>query len=482
MKDIHFELIIDKAVKREILILQMLNMADTPVSTLEIATKLDVSVKTIISDLQNIDNALPTGLKIKKKYNLYYLEKDKIGNEGINQFIIELLFESPLYKIINALIHGECVTVPDWAEQLFISEMSLKRYLASLKKILMGYNLKLKYTPSIEIRGSEVECRKFFFDVLHSHNSRFREKEEYDMLYSGLIEYAQSQEMSKVKLDYQRILSWLFIVEHRIQDSHYIQVPQEIISAVTDKDSFKIFANSYNHFLKSVLNINQVSVDEQVFAYVAILDTVTYTEHSSFKAINYRRFDQNAETEIEAFLKPVLTLFFDGIPLFYSVFESYISNILLLDKLTPLFEKNLEEIKEMVCENSLYIYKQWLLALENSSLNIVYKEDVATSLTMLTVAFKNATVSKQYHVAFVLSGESTYLSYLIALIRLKIPNVKVSFLLNQEPDATWITDTDVDLFVANFSMDTTLIEQRVFQLSYTPLERDWRELREIIIS
>ncbi|EUJ52728.1 HTH domain-containing protein [Listeria fleischmannii] len=132
MDKLHFDLIVNKQLKRQIQILTLLSNQKAPMKLEQISNELNTSARTTAEDLKQLQYILPENCMIKGINNVgYLLEWDASVN--INQVVSKIAEKSHLYVIIDGLFNDKIQSVQDWAEELFISEKTLVRYLKNFK-------------------------------------------------------------------------------------------------------------------------------------------------------------------------------------------------------------------------------------------------------------------------------------------------------------------------------------------------------------
>ena len=65
-----------------------------------------------------------------------------------------------MYQIVEAIFHGEFCSVEEWAQRLYVSESTMRRYLNTASATLRKYHLEWILQP-VNLSGSEANIRKF---------------------------------------------------------------------------------------------------------------------------------------------------------------------------------------------------------------------------------------------------------------------------------------------------------------------------------
>ncbi|MFV5894564.1 MULTISPECIES: capsule synthesis positive regulator AcpB [unclassified Bacillus cereus group] len=159
----------EKDIKRQIQILEIITSEKKWFTTVEISKILNCCNKTIMKDISFIKDFLPEDWHIKTKKGKgvrIYLPYNKHRNE-----ITSLLFrESLTFRILQHLFEGETKTIVTLAERLYIQVPSILPALKRVENYLKNFGLKLSKKP-LRLEGDEVQIMIMYFDLyLKSYN------------------------------------------------------------------------------------------------------------------------------------------------------------------------------------------------------------------------------------------------------------------------------------------------------------------------
>lgn len=148
----------------------------------QLSTQLNISDRTIRSDIQTINEILEPyqmSIKLKRKYG-YYLE---INNHNLYQQFIQQLdnqvdslldsFENRIKYILKILLYNDdYISLDDLANYVYLSKNSIQNYIKQIKKIIVEYNLEYitKTNSGVKIIGNEADKRRCLINCVLSHN------------------------------------------------------------------------------------------------------------------------------------------------------------------------------------------------------------------------------------------------------------------------------------------------------------------------
>ncbi|MEG0661615.1 MAG: BglG family transcription antiterminator [Anaerorhabdus sp.] len=256
------------------------------VTSEELASILEVSSRTIRSDLKDLSEQLINhGVEIisKPKYGnkLHILNQKKL-----DEFITEITKdeeeclipsnsqERVQYLLEYLLAADSFVKIDDLCESLYISKSSISQDLKEVRKLLEEYNLKLIQKPSygIKVEGKEFDFRLCitnqtisrlnFNDMSEDVDKKHSLKSIAEVLTSVFDEY--HFRMSDVS--FQNLIVHIYIAMKRIQESCYVPMDQEQMKRIQEESEF-VIAEAVVSKLITVFNIE---IPESETGYIAI--------------------------------------------------------------------------------------------------------------------------------------------------------------------------------------------------------------------
>ncbi|MFD2387977.1 helix-turn-helix domain-containing protein [Enterococcus rivorum] len=159
MNDLGHRLLIDSGKKRQIDILSILMDSEVPVSLIHLSQKCQVTLKTIQKDAQVLVEMFPDQLFYENNYLSLKKNTDMLL---LTKHIRSIVRNSPLFSILEAIFDGKYITTSGLLEEWYVSESTLRKYLAYLKDILNEYEIEMNTNP-LYLIGNEVNIRYFYF-------------------------------------------------------------------------------------------------------------------------------------------------------------------------------------------------------------------------------------------------------------------------------------------------------------------------------
>lgn len=155
------EELFEKREKNQLILITTLMEHPDEANLKDVLTKTDLSRSTLIKYIEDLNN-----LAIEEDFELAIsLDNDllslSMGNEVTKEDLIQLLLPfSVKNRILNALYLKEEYTVQKLSQNLFISEATLHRQLASLNTLLKEFGMSIK---NGRLRGEEHQIRYFYY-------------------------------------------------------------------------------------------------------------------------------------------------------------------------------------------------------------------------------------------------------------------------------------------------------------------------------
>lgn len=480
MDNLHLNLIVEKQLKREIRILNLLNEQAQSISGSEIARILDVSLSTILNDLDVLKEKIPDNWTIEFKKNIGY---SLIITEGISMpnYMRDILLDSPLFEIGISIFNNELLDVYDWEERLYVIDSTLKRYLTIFRGVLKKYKLKLSTSP-VNIIGKEADIRIFYFDFFHSSSkvSQLEYPTEKEVEFFEELKTTHSYDF----LQYHRSLYWIMVVVRRNINGNEIELNQELVEIVKKKISLDRVEKVKKLFLR--IFSQKISFNELIFLYLIRWDTLILGEMN--KLISIEIVNEEIKKMVNNFiLKQIKKLRIDRhvYPQVYPYFILFFTHIFTMSIISPLFQKSTYETKLFVQMTHASLYHFWLDALlENKrmfkNMPDVYFEDIAVQLTMLALTYLKTDFSEPKHIVFILETSVINLNYVTKLAeRYILNNVRVTVVSNSAFSENLIETFEADLLVSNIYLETN---QKIVYISDLPTVREWNYINDLIFN
>lgn len=483
MNHFFLQLIAEKKVRRQIRVVQKIYDAKFPLTVDEIAEDLDISKRTLSRDIKDIEHSFPEQ-EILELNTLYGYSINH--SHYVDDLIVRISEESPLLLIVNGVFQGEFKSIDEWADELFLSTSTLHRYLTYLKNLLKEFKLELSLTP-IAILGEEVNIRHFFFYFFYNMNDistiNHPTEVEYEFHMKLLAGYDEIRKTSNFS-QHRRGLYWIMVVNTRIKQGHFIKINPELKKKQKKMETYQVLAQVVES-LFPVFVADSVPEDELVYMDLLTLDIFVYLGDRVISGFHSKE-EMDAVDDFLA--KAFQVIGIDAIEASdLRVFIAYFRNQIILSKLTPLFQKNVYEVNQLIKGGHKTLFYKWVDLLQNDPImqiaNVEYIEDVAVNLTIFThcMTYNKRFKERERHILFTFDGPNAYLNYLATLVeKFNIKNVRITLLTNEHVTNELIKERQVDVVVCNYKDDDVVLDCEVYKSERVPTENDWEQIRNVI--
>ncbi|MBP2099474.1 helix-turn-helix domain-containing protein [Enterococcus rivorum] len=465
MDKLSYKLIIDKINKRHVDLLHLMLESNKPILLTTLMNYCKVSMRTIKSDFEFFKEMFPDNIYFTKYHG--HLAIELIGTlDPIEEYQKSLIENNPLFLVIENSFFSEHETVDSLAEELFISSSTLRKYLNHLKNVLSDYDLSLNLNP-IQITGNEFNIRFFYFSYFEQHpearklNVLSAEKTAYNTI--SLL----TERFKKIlTIDYHRLTNWQIIVEHRLAQKRYVHFDETVYLNYCNDQAFIMLHEALQETFSEHI-LGELNKHEMLYSYLIILDTVLYDKEAYFFVNDF--FERLIVFE------PMTTAFFKESNLPFSshmelktMLQAFLANLTALTDLTPLFQKNDAQLTIFAKEKYPEIMNRWL-SLLNIYSTFVYKEEVAVSLTILTIA----NIKRNKRVLLSLSGTPATINYYKILVEKLLPR-EVDLLChsNQPLDNSLIKKMEIDLCIYNYKPEAPITFCKTVDISKMSLKSE----------
>ncbi len=261
------------------MILNCLN-EKTPVTSVDLASKLNLSSKTVRNEMKILKNVLEReGAHLISKSSIGYMlrihdpRKYDLFLNSLQEVksIPETPQERIQYLLEVLLANGEqFVKLEDISDQIFISKPSLAADLKEVKRILKEYNLKLAVRSGygIRVEGNEFDLRL----CIAAYTIRRAEPEDYEKqsVLRKIAECIQNgiagSELKISDVSFQNLIVHIYISLRRIAEGSYLPLSLEQFEIVVNEAEY-----CYAERIVALLETSfQVKVPKTEIGYIAI--------------------------------------------------------------------------------------------------------------------------------------------------------------------------------------------------------------------
>ena len=247
-------------------------------TSLELASKLNVSERTIKSDLTKIkEEAVNYGFQLLSKAGLgYWIEVtdselfNKLQEEVSSKFSTmgyTREYENYANEIVKyLLVQDDFMTIEKIADYLYLSVTSINKELFKVRNILLEFNLQLESKRKIGTRivGLEINKRFCMLELRIDHDIRLENRNQDDILCplfnneigdglkvrNQVIDILNNNKVRMTDNNTHRLVSYLVLSSNRSSELHKLQFESELVTNLESLNEFRCAKN-----IVDILNI-----------------------------------------------------------------------------------------------------------------------------------------------------------------------------------------------------------------------------------
>jgi Transcriptional antiterminator len=492
MEKLFYKLIYDKQLKRSMNILEILYKAKHDITIKELEEILGVSKKTVTNILEFVNPLLPTtvSLSIVDKT----IKLCNIDNQPIDVAIVELAKKSISFQVLEHAFLDKGFNIQEVAKKLFISESTLRARIRHMNKTLRLFDCSLSFYD-VKFIGHEANIRYFAYTYFSEFQELYLSVCEEQLEYSANI-YAHMKktfEDNNVKLmnySYQQLTRLLLVTRDRLITKKYIEIKEDFIQRMNRRKSYRGFKKLYGKEIANHLGENEVPESEIVWAYIASITTIVYSDNAKRELYRDEEDIQLHKEKIVRILAKVSETFNiqkEDEKNFINIHSAYLINISLLTEISPVFQIGSTAVKKYVLSNLEYLYNVWFECLskldENEFLVITDIHNIVVQLTMISSQFIYKQKSQAERILYSFEGEPGFLVYLEALAKSLLPkSVEGVFIYNEAVNMQLIEILQPDIVVYNYKESEKITNCKTLRMSHIPELQEWSLLKELIIN
>lgn len=238
-------------------LLHLLMQAEEALTGAELASALQVTSRTIRSDVKILTDKLQANgayiaLKRGKGYELIiddykyfrsFLQRAVAGNE--DDTIPADPSERMEYMLRRLLLSEDYIKIEHFVKELYISETSIKNGLKEVKKILRRFNLDLEKRPNygLKIVGSEAKMRICMAEfVFHSDHQPYQvlPAHELEKIAEILLKHTKEASILLSDIGKSNLITHIAIACKRILDDNYVSMPEKELEAIMAEKEYSV--------------------------------------------------------------------------------------------------------------------------------------------------------------------------------------------------------------------------------------------------
>ncbi|MBA4603554.1 BglG family transcription antiterminator [Thermoactinomyces mirandus] len=244
-------------------IIQQLLTSDDLQTSSELVTALQVSSKTIQTDIKELNKLLNDDIAYIESYRGKGYRINVINEDGFKQFLQKLVEKNNQvvptepedrvqFLMEKLLLQTSYIKMDALAEELFISRSTLQSDLKTVREILERYNLFLDQKPNygIKVCGDEMKIRFCISEYIFNQKPTMVDqttawleilpKEEIEWIRNSILSKLRKHQTIITDISLHNLITYIAIACKRIHDGKVVEIYHEELSKITDKKEYMI--------------------------------------------------------------------------------------------------------------------------------------------------------------------------------------------------------------------------------------------------
>ncbi len=478
MKSLQLNFIINKSTVRW---LQMLNdfERERVCSLAMLEEKLDVTKRTIRTDIKDIKHYFSDTLHLESS-SKGYLFKERC-TDGYVKKKQQLIKEEGFFQILESILQGKLHSIDIWADKLYMSESTMRRYFQGIAPVLARYELKLTMNP-VNFVGQETNIRKFFNDFYYESDVTLHTilppKALIDLVAEAVAETSVKIENTGVlPIDF---FYSVYIAMVRYRKKNYIKLPTYLMDKIKSIKEFELY-----RIIREKMSVRfHVSIPEEEFIWVYL---ITVCKRTIVDIEKERLFIEQYTfwPELEEISKIYSRTWADTFKIQQAdlsvLMHSFFLSKKINDQIAPVLNLSLPEVKQVGRTHGSYEKNGQFLAdvWDKLAINNMYQEDICCALTLYTESIEALYHQPIKRIALILEGnlyvcesiKACFLRYIGQDCDVFFPNIN-------EVSTAFLTEKNIDLVVTNYKayLNVDVVNKDYLLFKPIPDRRDWLRL------
>ena len=486
-----YKLMYDKRLKRTLSMFEVLYKASGEVSVKHLEEQLNISRKTVISTLNYGKTLLPDTitLVVSEDSALLYSE----SSEPIDVAIIEIAKTTTSFRILKHAFYDEDLKIHELADEVFLSESSLRIRISHMNTILSSYDIRLTYYD-VKLVGDEANIRLFYYTYFSEFQELFNSvlEEGFDYctsIYNDILKMTLENGTKLLNYSYLHITRWLFVTINRMEVGKIIELNNNFVEQMKKRNSYKEFNKIYIRGLSQHLTDIIIPESEIVWAYIIRMNPIVYERRQDRELQHDENDFMRLRKKIDWLISDImfsLEIIESDRNDFLEIHRAYLLNLSLLIEISPLFQRGSPTVIIYVKENLVGLFDAWCDSLSSNNdeqfAKITDVFSVATQLAMISSQFISKDKRKAKRVLFSFEGEATFAAYLADIGKSLLPSgVEGVFIFNEPVTQNLYKRNMPDIIVCNYKIAELTEETKVLRMSLIPEQKEWKLLKELLI-
>ncbi|WP_143139508.1 helix-turn-helix domain-containing protein, partial [Enterococcus hermanniensis] len=446
---------------------------------------LEITKITLNTDIDNLINRIPDYIHLE--YDAHELKLNCDAGYLVQDFLLEVARDNVMYNLFKNILYNKKFKLTEIAEIYFVSEGSIRSRIEHYNQILARFDLKLSFYE-VDLIGNESN-KRYFFNILFTEFRQFfmahldPDTEENEKLLQEMRKILSEKQKQLLSTTYYKLARWLSIARIRISNQQYVQISADKVEAISKEIEFAKFEQTYRLIENNLIENTVLPLEEIVWAYVTILDTVDYSGESKNRSMHRDRpFDETDGIFYRMIQETAKSLQMSGYGDFHFSVFSYLKNIRDLTELSPIYQLATDALVSYTFQENIDIFELWKQKIleykDQLSFEIKFIDGIVTHLTLITSRFVYfSRTNKKVVCSF--SGETG----LSNLLETKLTDylgdlVELIFISTHEITDKLLVRYRADMIISNYPIRNCAILN--YRIPYIPQSKDYEELRKHI--
>ena len=492
MEKLFYQAIYDKRLKRSMMILEMLYKAKQDLTIKELAKSLHVSERTVTTTLEFTKTLLPDTffMSISDKKVSFSSTDD----QPIDVVIIEIAKQTISFRILKHAFLEDGLNLCELAEQLFVSESTLRSRIKHINKMLKQFGCSLS-SNDVKFVGKEANIRYFIYAYFSEFQDFYfsvcEEQLQYcTIMYDNMKEAVIKAGRRPMNLNSPQVKRWLTVTSDRIKTDKFIRLDEAFVERICGRASYKIFREIYRDVIIWFLNKEEIPEAEFVWAYIMAFHSVVYRPEAEAELFRDEKDNEPYKRKISEILNQMIMKFEikeEDKEQFLLLHTAYFINISLLTVISPVFQIGFPNVKDYVIKNLQDVYNEWFECLGTVPKDELFQLDnsqsVPVQLAMISSQFIYKQKSQADKILYLFEGEAGFISYMETLAKRFIPKwVKGTFVYSEPVTSELIERVKPDIIVHNYELPEKIQGCKMVRVSDVPQSQEWEVLKKLIVN
>ena len=397
----------------------------------------------------------------------------------------ELVAEEGMYQIVEAIFHGEFCSVEEWAQRLYVSESTMRRYLNTASVTLRKYHVEWILQP-VNLSGSEANIRKFFKDFYYESDvtpHTLLPPKELIALVSDVFSEIPA-ELVNTGVSPSDFYYSLYIAIKRYQLGKTVQIPQSLAKIIETHEAFAVM----NDLAPKIEALYRVRLPQQEIMWLYLVTvmkrTLTEPEKEQQFVASFGLYPELEELS-QRFVQECIS--FQEPQRVKTMIHAFFLSKKINEQLAPVLNHLLTEVKNEAQKHRSAAYQRNLAFMKQHQAILGIKQeylvDICAALTLYSEAIRELYAQKVRRIALIIEGDLYACHTIRARFLRYVGNDHLVFFPKiNELTTDYLKGNAIDLVVTNYSeyLSEFILSTDYLLLKAIPDHQDWQRVIEKI--